>query len=146
MKHNMYLLNAILAVVLGVALLAVTLLRTFAPWLIIPAASIPMLVLISVIALVLEHYLAQGAERCYICIPLLSALTFILLPWAAGYYADAMSILKLALIGTITFTAVTWLFTSAVDRMSSGPKAKSAPVITALCLVFASQCLTGIIL
>lgn len=145
MKHNMYLLNTILAVVVGIALLAIVLVRTFLPAIIIPAVSIPNLALLSLIALLLDHYLARGADRCYICIPMFSAIVFGLLPWICGY-APANEIWKLALCGAAVFTVTTWMFTSAVNRISSGPSAKAAPVISAVCLYFAAQCLTGIFL
>lgn len=143
MKNKTYILNTLLAAVLGTALLAALLVRTFAPTVIIPGADIPNLVLLSLIALLLDHYAAPGAERCYICIPVFSALTFGLLPWAAGFAAP-MDALKLAVIGCVVFTAVTWLYTSIQDRLSSGPAVKAAPFLSALGLYLASQALMGI--
>lgn len=140
-----YVLNTILAVVLGVVLLAIMLVRTFLPAIIIPKVSIPNLVAISLIALILDYYLARSAKRCYICIPVFAVIAFGLLPFAAGYIYAA-DIWKLALGGGIVFTATTWLFTSICDRMSSGPASKAAPIISAFGLYFAAQCLTGIFL
>ena len=76
MKGNKYLLNTALAVVLGIALLTAVLIRTFAPAVIIPPLSIPNMVLLSLAALLLDHYLAGKVKRCYICIPVLSAAAF----------------------------------------------------------------------
>ena len=98
MKNNRYFLNTMLAAVLFVALLVVVLLRSLAPMYILPELNIPNMVALCLVALLLDHYLAPNAKRCYICIPVLSALTFFLLPWAAGY-ADALHSGKLALIG-----------------------------------------------
>ena len=140
-----YILNTILPVVLGIALLAIVLVRTFLPAIIIPKVSIPNMVLLSLIALLLDHYLAPGAKRCYICIPVFSAIAFGLLPFAAGYI-PAAQIWKLALGGGAVFTATTWLFTSMCDRLASGPASKAAPIISAAGLYFAAQCLTGILL
>ena len=145
MKNRDYMLNTILAVVVGVALLAIVLVHTFLPAVVIPKISVPNLLVLSLIALVLEYYLAPGAYRCYICIPVFSALTFGLLPWVAGY-VPAAEVWKLALGGCIVFTAATWLFTSMCSRIASGPASKAAPVISALGLYFAAQCLTGIFL
>lgn len=145
MKKNAYFLNTLLAVVLGVGLLACVLLRAFAPALIMPKLNIPNLVLISLVTLVLEHYLAPGAKRCYICIPLLSALAFGLLPYAAAFAAP-LGALRLAVSGGIVFTVTTFLFSSIQERLSSGPAAKAAPFISALGLYLAAQCLTGIFL
>lgn len=145
MKNKTYILNTLLAAVVGIALLIAILVRTFAPAVIIPALNVPNLVLLSLLALLVDHYLAPGTKRCYICIPLLSALTFGLLPWAGGF-VSLMDALKLALVGGVLFTLVTWLFSSIQDRLSSGPAAKAAPLLSAVGLYLAFQCLTGMIL
>ena len=44
------------------------------------------------------------------------------------------------------FTVITWLYTTMLDRLSSGPVAKAAPVISALGLYLAVQCFAGILL
>ena len=140
-----YVLNTILAVVVLVTLLAIMLVHTFLPNFVIPKVSIPNLVALSLIALVLDHYIAKGADRCYICIPVFAAITFGLLPFCAGYI-PAAEIWKLAIGGGMVFTITTLLFSSVQDRLSSGPARKAAPVISALGLYLAAQCLTGIIL
>lgn len=142
MKNRTYLLNSLLAVVVGIALLAIVLVHTFLPAVVIPKVSIPNLMALSLIALLLDYYLARGSKRCYICIPVFAAITFGLLPWVAGYI-PAGEIWKLAVGGCFVFTAATWLFTSMCERLSSGPVCKAAPVISALGLYFASQCLAG---
>ena len=113
-----YVLNTILAVVVMIALLAIILVRTFLPNFVIPKVSIPNLVLLSLIALVLDHYIARDAERCYICIPIFAAITFGLLPFCAGYI-PAAEIWKLAIGGGAVFCIVTNLFTSIRSRLSS---------------------------
>ena len=65
-----YILNTILAAVVFIAALACVLVRVFLPNFITPALNIPNMVLLSLAALVLDHYLARDAEPCYICIPL----------------------------------------------------------------------------
>jgi len=142
---KMYHLNTFLALTLFVALMAMIITRTFFPVVILPQANIPNLVLISLVALLLDCYLAPGADRCYICIPVFAAVTFGLLPYVAGMTAG-MEILKLAFVGALVFTAVTWIFTSMTDRLSSGPAAKAAPVFSALGIYLASQALMGMIL
>ena len=145
MKKNHYFLNTALAAVLGAALLAAVLVSTFAPAMILPELDIPNLVLVSLAALLIDHYAAKGAKRCYICIPLLSALTFGLLPFAACF-VSLMEALKLALVGGVVFTAVTWLFSSMTERLSSGPAAKASAFFSAVSLYMASQCFVGIFL
>ena len=145
MKKNTYTLNTLLAIVLGATLLAAVLVRTFAPRIIIAELDIPNMVLISLVTLVLDHYLAPDAKRCYICIPVFSAITFGLLPFAACF-VGAVEALKLAVSGGILFTAMTWLFSSVQDRLSTGPAAKAAPVVSAFGLYLAIQALMGMIL
>ena len=145
MKNKTYILNTLLAAVLGIVLLIAVLVRTFAPAVIIPALNIPNMVLISLLALLLDHYLAPGSKRCYVCVALLAAAAFGLLPFAACFVAG-LEAAKLALIGGIVFAVTTWLFTSIQERLSSGPAAKAAPVLSALGLYLAAQSLTGILL
>ena len=145
MKKNTYTLNTILAAVLGAALLVCIFVRTFAPRMILPELDISNLVLISLVALVLDHYLAPNADRCYVCVSVFSAITFGLLPFAAAF-VGAMEALKLAVAGGIVFTVLTWLFSSVQDRLSTGPAAKAAPVVSAFGLYLAVQGLMGMIL
>ena len=142
MKKNTYTLNTVLAIVLGVVMLAFVLVRTFVPRVILFELDIPNLVLISLAALLVDHYLAPEADRCYVCIPLFSAITFGLLPFAACFVGAGEAV-KLAVLGAVVFTAVTWTFTSMMDRLSSGPAAKFAPFMSALGLYLAVQCFMG---
>ena len=142
MKNKTYMLNMLLVGVLSLALLAMILVRTLLPRIILPQANITNLVLISLLALVLEHYLVPGAKRCWICLPVFAALTWGLLPFAACF-VGITDALWLALKGCVVFSALTWVFDSAMDRLSSGPAAKAAPVLTALGLYLAAQCLMG---
>lgn len=143
MKNKTYTLNTVLAAVFGAVLLAMVLVRAFAPSVILPQFDIPTVAAISLAALAMDHYLAPGAKRCYICIPVFSALTFGLLPLAAKLVAPADCI-GLALSGCVIFTAATWIFTSIQDRLSSGPAAKLAPVMSALGIWLAVQAFAGI--
>lgn len=142
MKKTTYTLNTLLAVVLGAALLAAVLVRTFLPRMILPQLDLPNMVLIGLIALVLDYYLAPGADRCYICIPVFSAITFGLLPFAACF-VGAGEALKMAVLGGAVFTSTTWIFSSMADRISTGPNAKAAPIISALGLYLAVQVFVG---
>ena len=145
MKNKTYLLNTFLAAVLGIYLLVCIIVRAFFPAVILPKANVPNLVLLSLIALVLEHYLVPGAKRCYICIPVFSALTFGLLPFAACI-VGGMEALKLAVVGGAVFTVTTWLFTTIQERLSTGPAAKASAFFSAVSLYMAAQCFMGIIL
>lgn len=145
MKNKTYILNTLLAAILGAALLVCVLVRTFLPRVILPELDIPNMVLLSLVALVADHYAAPGAKRCYICIPVFAAITFGVLPFAACF-VGVPDALKLALAGGVIFTVITWLYTTMLDRLSSGPVAKAAPVVSALGLYLAVQCFAGILL
>lgn len=145
MKNNQYFLNTLLAIVLFVACAIALLVRVWIPAAIIPELNIPNMVALSVIALLIEHFLVGGNPRCYICIPVFAVLTFGILPLVAGF-ACRHDFWKYGLVGGVVFTATTFLFTSAQDRLLTGPKAKAAIVITALGIYLASQCFTGMIL
>lgn len=145
MKNKTYILNTLLAAVLGTALLIAVFVRTFVPNVILPQLDMPNMVLLSLAALLLDHYIAPGAKRCYICIPVFSAIAFGLLPFAACF-VGAWEAVKLGVIGCVIFTATTWLFTSMQDRLSTGPAAKAAPFFSAFGLYLAMQALSGMIL
>lgn len=145
MKDNKYMLNTLLTVVLGLVMLIIVVGRTLFPLMILPEADIPNLVLISLIALVLDHYLAPGAKRCYICIAAFSALVFGLLPFVSAY-ATLGEAVKLAVVGGVVFTATTWVFTAIQERLSSGPAAKASAFFSAVSLYMAVQCFVGIFL
>ena len=145
MKNKTYTLNTLLAGLLTLVLLVMILVRTFLPRVILPQADIPNLALLSLAVLVLERYLAPGAKRCYICIPVFSALAFGLLPWAAAFVAP-MEAVKLAVVGGAVFTVTTWLYSSIQERLSTGPAAKAAPVMSAFGLWLAMQAMVGLII
>ena len=142
MKDNKYVLNTLLAVVLGLALLVLVLVRTFAPMIIMPEFDVVNMVIISLAALVLEAYMAPGAKRCYVCVAVFSAVSFGLLPFAACF-VGALEAVKLGVMGCVVFTATTWVYSSMMDRISTGPVAKAAPVVSALGLYLAVQCFMG---
>ena len=137
-----YLLNTFLTAVFTLALLAMVIARALCPVLVFPGFGVPNLVLISLIALVLDHYIVQDAPRCYICIPVFAFLTFALLPLVTGFAAPG-EVLCLGLKGAVVFTVTTWLFTSMADRIATGPQARLAPIMSAVGLYLASQCFMG---
>ena len=145
MKNNQYLLNTILAVVVFVACAIALLVRVWLPAAIIPVLNIPNMVALSVIALLLEHFLVKTNPRCYICIPVFGVLTFGILPLMAGF-ACQHDFWKYGLVGGLVFTATTFLFTTATQRLLTGPKAKAAAVVTGVGIWLAAQCFAGILI
>ena len=145
MKNRTYILNTALAVVMTMALAVCVLIRTFMPWVILPKLDIPAIAGVSLVTLLIDHYLAKGAKRSYVLAAIFSAISFAVLPYVAGF-AAGWDVLKLGLIGGTVFTLQTWLFTSVQTRLSSGPVAKFAPVISAFGLYLAFQIFANILL
>ena len=145
MKNRNYTSNVALPVVLGVFLLVCLLIRTFNPMAVLPRLDVPVVVAVSLVALLAAHYLAKAQEACDAVSLVLAALTFGLLPYVSGF-ATVMAALKLALVGAVAFFVAAWLFDEMMERLSSGPVAKAAPVLSALGLYLAAQCFAGIIL
>ena len=143
MKNKTYTLNTVLTAVLAAVLAVMVVLRAVSPQLILMQFDIVSITGISLAALVLDHYLAKGAKRCWICIPVFAALSFGILPFAAGMVA-LKDILGLAASGTVIFTLCTFAFTSIQDRLSSGPAARLAPIMSAFGIWLAVQAFAGI--
>ena len=143
MKNKTYTLNTLLTAVLAAVLAVMVVLRAVSPQLILMKFDIVSITAICLAALVLDHYLAPGAKRCWICIPIFAALSFGILPVAAGMVALKYA-LGLALSGCVIFTIVAFVFTSIQDRLSTGPAARLAPIMSALGIWLAVQAFAGI--
>lgn len=142
MKQNKYFLNTLLTALLFAAMLAKLLVHVFQPAAVLPKLDIPNMVLLSLAALLIDHFAAPGAKRCYPAIALLSAAAFALLPLMAGF-ACRHTFWKYGLVGGAVFTVTTWLFSSMTERLASGPKGKAAVLAGALGLYLAAQCFAG---
>ena len=142
---NKYLLNTLLAVVVCAALAAMMITKIYVPAAILPPINIPNMVLISLVALLLDHLFARGAQRCYICVAVFSAVTFGLLPLMGGF-ACQHDFWLYGVVGGVVFTLTTWVFTSMAERLQTGPKARLAILMGAMGIFLASQCFAGIIL
>ena len=146
MRKNIYLGNILLAGVSGIAMLAAVLCQTFAPAAVLPPLNIPNLLVLCVIALVLECYLAKPVDRpCLICAAVLAIVTFALLPLAAGM-DTVESVWPAALLGGVIYAVSKWLFDSVSERLSSGPAGKAAAVVTGIGMILASQAFAGMLL
>lgn len=145
MKKNRFLLSVSLVAVLFVALAACLLVRVWLPAVIVPTLNIPNMVLLSVLALLLEHFIAGNNPRCYWAAAVFGVLSFGILPLMAGF-ACVHTFWKLGIIGGVVFTVTTFLFTSATERLLTGPKARLAVILTGAGIWLASQCFMGILL
>ena len=143
---NSYRLNTFLAVVTGLVSLVMMLYRTFSPAAILPPLDILMLSGISLAALVLEHYLGGTAKkRHWLGMAVFSALTFALLPLAAGLLSG-IAALKFAAVGCAVFLALAFLFTSVCDRLATGNASPVAPLLSAGILFLAVQAFASMLL
>ena len=145
MKNNKFLLPAVLVAVLFAALLTCLLVRVCLPAAIIPPLNIPNMVLLSVVALLIEYFLGKRNPRCYWLTAAFGVLSIGILPLMAGF-ACVHTFWKFGLIGGCVFTATTFLFTSATERLLTGPKARLAVVLTGIGIWLAAQCFAGILL
>lgn len=122
-----YTLNTALAAVVGLGCLAAVLYRVFLPAAVLPAVGLPAAAACSLLALAAEAYLSKGVpRRNWGLTLLLGALTFGLLPWAAGLTAGTEAV-RFAVVGGAAFGALTFLFTSLRERLASGPSGRLAP-------------------
>ena len=145
MKNNKFLLPMMLIAVLFAALLCGMLMQIFIPAVILPPLNIPNMVLLSVVALLADHLFTKGSQRNYVWVALFGVAAFALLPLMAGF-ACIHTFWKYGVVGGITFTITTFLFSSAAQRLRTGPKAPAALVLTGLGIYLAAQCFAGIIL
>ena len=137
-------LGIFLAGVTGIALLSALFVRAFLPRIILPRLDATAMVVLSLIALVLDHYIVHGSRRDFRLIPVYAALIFGLFPYTASFTAP-LDALLLGLMGAVVFTITTFLFDTMVDRLSTGPASRIAPLVSAFGLYLACQCLMGIV-
>ena len=76
MKNRNYTSNVALPVVLGVFLLVCLLIRTFNPMAVLPRLDVPVVVAVSLVALLAAHYLAKAQVACGAVALVLAALAF----------------------------------------------------------------------
>ena len=144
MKNRTTILNAVLAAVLGVALLISIILKTMCPQIIIPEVNIPYIAAISLIALVLTSFVKTDKD-CVVCEAILAGITFGVLPWAAGAITGG-ELLKYALVGAIVFAILNEMFKAMVKRIDLAGACNGAVIPAAFGLYLACQCFAGWIL
>lgn len=144
MKKNPFLLNLLLACTVGVYCLVVAIYRLAAPQVVIPKLDLPVMVGLSLIALVIEAYLRKEIKRNWIVTVCLGILTFLLLPLCAGV-VDMSGVWKVGLGGGAAFAVAALCYTGITERMRSGGKAVLAPIGNALMLFLAAQALAGLL-
>ncbi|MDE7004152.1 MAG: hypothetical protein K2P08_06935 [Oscillospiraceae bacterium] len=147
MKNNPLKRSVLLAAVVGLACLALALAGIFAPMAIRPRLDLPMMLGLSVLALTIDAYWGYVPRLSWSALAANAALggaVFALLPWCAGL-AGSTPVWTLGLAGAAVFGLACLLYTAALERIATGPKAPLAPAGTALMLYLAGQCLSGIL-
>ena len=143
MEKKSFVLNILLAAVLGAGLLVGIVWSAFQPNVVLSNLDIPAMAALVLIALLIE-YLWKGTEkRAWAVQIVLAAVTFAVLPFAAGYVGAGI---KVTVCGTILFFVLTWLFDSMAERMSVTCDRKCAMIPTAFVMYLACQCFMGMIL
>lgn len=145
MRTSPFFANVLLSALLGILLLVAVIARTFAPQLLFPKLNIPAMAALSLITLLLRHYLAPQSSHRYSIGALFGALTFAILPWSCAFLSlgDA---LRTGAAGGIVFTATAWLFAAIEQRLADSDTSPAAPIICALGLYLAAQGFMGILL
>ena len=154
MKNRTTILNSVLAAVLGVVLLISVLVKTNCPHFILPEINIPYMAAVSLTALVLTYFIElsdtccriakEHDSGCPVCQTVLAAVTFAVLPFAAGLASAA--VWKLALCGGAVFAVLNAAFCGMVKRMEFADTHKCAVIPAAFGLYLACQCFTNIVL
>lgn len=143
MKNRTTILNSVLAAVLAIVLLISILVKMVLPHYILPKIGIPYIVAVSLAALVITHFI-QTEEGCPICQAALAAVTFAVLPWAAGLATDP--VWKPAICGGVVFAVLNAMFTAMEKRMELAEVSKYAVIPAAFGLFLAFQCFSGWVL
>lgn len=144
MRKNPYFINILLVVVVGITSFAGLLVKAFSPATVLVRMGIPFLVILSLIPVVLEHYLVKEKQRERVGSILLAGATFTVLLLCAGWSVK-MPIWMLFAVGATVFGAVDLFYTGMGQRMSSGPCGKLSPIVNGVMLYLASQCLQGLV-
>ena len=140
-----YRLFTILSIVTALACLAHVLYNAFAPQAMLPAMDLMWICAVSLVALVIDHYAAPNAERCWPLVPVFGLVIFGALPYFAGLLGG-LELVKFAVTGAVAFTVLTALYSIAADRLAAGKSSKAAPVVTGLLLFLAVQGCMGMVL
>lgn len=134
-----------LALVVGITLICMVLIKSFLPAAGLPKFNIPNLAGISLLSLLLTYYLGEGKMSNLFLNLCFAALIFGLLPWIAGL-TSVKEALWLAGIGGVEYTLLSGMFSSMMNRMECTARTRFTPLCTAFVLYLAFQGFTNILL
>ena len=143
MEKKNFVLNVLLAVVLGSDNLVGMVWKAFQPNVVLADLELPAIAALVLIALVIEYLWKGTQKRAWAVQIVLAAITFAVIPFAAGYAGAGIGLI---LCGTVMFTALTWIFDSVAERLDVTCDCKCAMIPTAFVMYLACQCFMGMIL
>ena len=143
MEKKNFVLNVLIAVVLGAGLLVGIVWKAFQPNVVLADLELPAIAALVLIALVIEYLWKGTQKRAWAVQIVLAAITFAVIPFAAGYAGPGTG---LFLCGTVMFTALTWILDSVAERLDVTCDCKCAMIPTAFVMYLACQCFMGMIL
>lgn len=143
MRKNLYFINSLLAIEVGIFYLFQMLGKFFAPAMIFPKVNLPFLTLFSVMPMVVQSYIEPEIKRNSIISIVMAGVTFTILPMCAGIDLG-VSAWKLLVGATLVYGATYGVYASMSQRMDSGAHTKFTPIVHGFLLFLASQCLQGI--
>ena len=146
MKANPLKQSVLLAAVVGLFCLALAAAGALAPMAVLPKLDLPAMLALALAALTLDAYWS-APKLCWSALlanAALGGVSFALLPWCAGV-SGGVPVLTMGLAGGAVCGAASLLYTAAMERIATGPKAPLAPAGTALLLFLAGQCLSGLL-
>lgn len=143
MEKKNFVLNVLLAAVLGAGLLVGMVWRAFQPNVVLADLELPAIAALILIALVMEYLFKGTQKRAWAVQILLAAIIFAVIPFAAGYAGAGIGLI---LCGTAMFTTLTFIFDSVAERVNVTCDCKCAMIPTAFVMYLACQCLMGMIL
>ena len=143
MEKKNFVLNVLLAVVLGAGLLVGMVWKAFQPNVVLADLELPAIAALVLIALVIEYLWKGTQKRAWAVQIVLATVTFAVIPFAAGYAGAGI---KLILCGTAMFAALTFIFDSVAERLDVTTDCKCTMIPTAFVMYLACQCFMGMIL
>ena len=142
MEKKSFVLNGLLAAVLGAGLLAGMIWRVFVPNVVLADLNLPSMAAIVLITLLIEYFVKGTQKRAWAVQIILAAVTFAVLPFAAGL---ANAGVKVTILGTVVCAALTWIFDSVAERMTVTADCKTVMIPTAFVMYLACQCFMGML-
>ncbi len=134
-----------LTLVNGIILIVMVVLRVFLPTADLMKFQIPSIAGISLVSLLLTHYLGEEEKKSPIRNLVFGALVFGVLPLLAGFVGMEDFVI-LAATGGVEYALISWIFRSMLERMENTAKTRVEPFLIAFILFLAFQAFENIVI